>query len=224
MHFLGGARGAHEIQILMTTFGKFCHLRDTLALVTKFPVMVFSFAIALLVAARVGGAAQAQAPDSHRNVIESLEGDYGSEPETFETFEMVALNTLETVVVRMRSDMPMGASETELAHVMRCLRTGRETTLDPKLSLLLFQIARGTGGTIELISGYRAPQHAHDKNYHSRAQAADIRVKGVSTAALFALARRLEIPGLGIYPTTGMIHIDVRDVPYHWVDYSGKSR
>jgi uncharacterized protein YcbK (DUF882 family) len=190
----------------------------------KLPLMFFSVAIALLTPELRGGAEPLPASENHRNVIESLEGDHGSEPETFETFEIASLNTLETAVIRMRSEMPTDASGTELAHVMRCLRTGRESALDPKLSLLMFQIARETGGVIELISGYRAPQHAHDKNYHSRAQAADIRVRGVSSAALFALARRLQVPGLGIYPTTGMIHVDVRDVPYHWVDYSGKSR
>jgi uncharacterized protein YcbK (DUF882 family) len=190
----------------------------------KLPLMIFSVAIALLTPELGGGAEPLWMSENHRSIIESLEGDHGSEPETFETFEIASLNTLETVVIRMRSNAPMGASEQELAHVMRCLRTGRETSLDPKLSLLLFQIARNTGGVIELVSGYRAPQHTHDKNYHARAQAADIRVRGVSSAALFALARRLQVPGLGIYPTTGMIHIDVRDVPYHWIDYSGKSR
>jgi uncharacterized protein YcbK (DUF882 family) len=34
-------------------------------------------------------------------------------------------------------------------------------------------------------------------------------------------ARKLGVRGLGTYPTTNMIHIDVRDDPFSWVDYSG---
>jgi uncharacterized protein YcbK (DUF882 family) len=153
-----------------------------------------------------------------------IEGEHGSEPETYESFELVSLNTLETVTVKMRADAPFGESEPEVRHLMRCLRTQREVPIDSQLLVVMLRIARDTGGVIELFSGYRAPHHAGDHSYHTRAKAADIRVRDFPRHALFALARKLSIPGLGIYPSSGMIHIDVREVPYHWVDYSGPSR
>jgi uncharacterized protein YcbK (DUF882 family) len=156
--------------------------------------------------------------------LEVFEGELATEPETYETFEVFALNTNESVRVVMHGDVPTPDSSKALDHLFRCLRTEREAHIDDSLTRVMFALARESHGTLELISGYRAPRHLGDRNYHSRAQAADLRVRGVPRQVLFALARKLNIPGLGIYPTSGMIHIDMRDEPYRWIDYSGPAR
>ncbi len=156
--------------------------------------------------------------------LRSLEAlDVAAEVTAFETFRIVAVNTREEVVVEMSG--PGGAaseaSMREVARLLRCLRTQTEHEIDPALVAMLHRIAREAGGTVELVSGFRAPTHARDHNFHTRGQAADIRVPGMKTLELRALTRRLAAPGVGYYPVSKMIHVDVRDVPFAWTDWSG---
>jgi uncharacterized protein YcbK (DUF882 family) len=151
--------------------------------------------------------------------LEVLEGDTPSEPETFETFSIISVNTNETTEIRMVRGYPTASSYKALSHILRCLRTEREAEMAPELVAILFELARRVQAPMELISGYRVP-HGNRRNYHERAQAADVRFKGVPAQVLFGVARKMNIPGLGIYPVSGMIHVDVRETPYRWVDYS----
>jgi uncharacterized protein YcbK (DUF882 family) len=135
------------------------------------------------------------------------------------TFTIRAVNTGESVHVQMAGDAPTEASARALAHLFRCTRTQREHDVDPRLVLALARLAAATGGDLELVSGYRAPKHARDKNFHTQGMAADVR-----TWDLRKLAADQSVPGLGYYPTSKMVHVDVRDVPYKWTDWSGPSR
>lgn len=170
----------------------------------------------------VPASAHQEAPGEQARVLQVLEGERGSEPQTYEQFVVHAINTGEDVTIDMVAGEATEASRQSLTHQFRCLRTEREAEIDTHVISLLFQLARHVHAPIELVSGYRAPTHARDHNYHARGQAADVRVKGLPTRTFFQLARSLHIPGLGLYPASGMIHIDVRDVPYRWVDYTGK--
>jgi uncharacterized protein YcbK (DUF882 family) len=140
------------------------------------------------------------------------------------SFVVRSVNTGESVTVLMKDDVPEPESERELAHLLRCLRTHKEHAIDPRLVVALSRIAAATGGEIELVSGYRAPKHGRDHNFHTQGMAADIRVSGVRTWDLRRLADAQGVPGVGFYPTSKMIHVDVRDVPYRWTDWSGPSR
>ena len=141
-----------------------------------------------------------------------------------ETFQIRSVNTLETVDVRYVDGVLDPASRQQIDHLMRCLRTDRAKPIDPRLVDALRDIAREVGGKLDLVSGYRAPQHRWDHNYHNRAQAADIRVPGMPAYKLRGIARKLGIKGVGWYPTTNMIHVDVRDEPYYWVDWSASGQ
>jgi uncharacterized protein YcbK (DUF882 family) len=140
------------------------------------------------------------------------------------SFTIKALNTGETVTVRMLGDTPTDESARALAHLLRCTRTQKEHDIDPRLVAVLSHLAEATGSDLELVSGYRAPKHARDRNFHTQGMAADIRVPGVRTWDLRKLAQDQKVPGLGYYPTSKMVHVDVRDVPYKWTDWSGPSR
>jgi uncharacterized protein YcbK (DUF882 family) len=139
------------------------------------------------------------------------------------SFTIRSVNTNEAVTVAMNGDIPEPESAQKLAHLARCLRTQNEHELDPRLVRVLADIADETGGDIELISAYRAPKSGHDHNFHTQGMAADIRVKGMRAWDLKRTANALAVPGLGYYPTTKMIHVDVRDTPYRWTDWSGPS-
>jgi uncharacterized protein YcbK (DUF882 family) len=137
------------------------------------------------------------------------------------TFEIHSANTLESVTVRYVDDVLDPTSKQQLDHLMRCLRTDSAKPIDPRLIDALRGIAKEVDAPLWLVSAYRAPQSWRDHNFHNRAQAADIRVEGMPAWKLRKIARSLGVKGVGWYPTTNMIHVDVRDEEYFWTDWSG---
>lgn len=148
---------------------------------------------------------QAVRPDVHRS----------------ESFELVAANNGEKMTVHLVDGAVTPESATEAKHLMRCLKNDKEHDIDPRLLVTLWQLARDNGGTLLLISGYRTPERRSDKNFHTLGMAADVRIPGSWAWRMRDAARKLGVHGLGTYPTTNMIHVDVRDDPFSWVDYSG---
>lgn len=105
-------------------------------------------------------------------------------------------------------------------HLMRCLHTGAETPIDPRLIDLLFRIAQRTQHRIILVSGFRAPMYSLARlSYHTRGMAADIRIPGMTALMARDLAESMGVHGLGYYPVSGFIHVDVRDERMRWTDY-----
>ena len=138
-----------------------------------------------------------------------------------DSFVLTAANNGETMTVRFVDGVLTEASAKEARHLMRALSNDQEHDIDPRLLTLLLQLARETGGRIDLISAFRPPSNRYDRNFHTRGMAADVRLPGYYAWGMRNVARKLGVPGLGMYPTTNMIHVDVRDVPFSWVDYSG---
>lgn len=144
------------------------------------------------------------------------------EAHVVDTFTIIAANTLESVEVRYVDGVVDETSRQQVDHLMRCLRTDSAKRMDTRLIDILHEISKEVGGKpLELVSGYRAPQNWHDHNFHSRGQAADIRVDGMGANALRRIARKLGVRGVGWYPTTNMIHVDTRDEDWFWTDWSG---
>ena len=144
------------------------------------------------------------------------------EAHVVETFTIIAANTLESVEVRYVDGVVDETSRQQIDHLMRCLRTDGAKRIDVRLIDILRDISREVGGKpLELVSGYRAPQNWHDHNFHTRGQAADIRVAGMGANKLRKIARKLGVRGVGWYPTTNMIHVDTRDEEWFWTDWSG---
>lgn len=137
------------------------------------------------------------------------------------TFELRSVNTLESVTVRYVDGVLDPASKRQVDHLMRCLRTESEKPVDAKLVDILRDIAHEVDAPLLLVSAYRAKEHPWDHNFHNFAQAADIRVDGMSAWKLRKVARTLGVKGVGWYPTTNMVHVDTRDDPYFWTDWSG---
>jgi len=108
-----------------------------------------------------------------------------------------------------------------LAGVFRCKRTGDRRPIDPRLLEVLSHIYDRYGKPVQLLSGYRNQENTY--SFHYRGSAADIRVPGVSIRSLRRFAETLDsgTMGVGLYPRSGFVHVDVRPPPsYRWVDNS----
>jgi uncharacterized protein YcbK (DUF882 family) len=105
-----------------------------------------------------------------------------------------------------------------LRRLMRCRRTGAEVPIDPRLIGLLYRFAQQTSQKIQLVSGYRAPGFAAPSSYHIRGMAADIRIPGMTALMVRDLARALGVRGIGYYPNSQFVHVDLREEPFFWND------
>jgi len=159
------------------------------------------------------------------DVISSADPKAASAPTPEYTFTIEAINISEVVTVHCPAPAfePDEASFAAAQHVMRAIFPDKEGKVDRRLVVLLRDIAQATGGRIQLISAFRRPSWRGDRNYHVRGQAADIRVPDMSTRKLRDVAKSLGIKGVGYYPTSKMIHVDVRDEEWFWTDWSGPS-
>jgi len=143
-----------------------------------------------------------------------------------ESFDLIMVNTQERGTIHLfgRGSRPDAESIATFKHLMRAYPFEKEGPVNLPLIETLHQIAKATGAPIELVSGYRLPQHRWDHNYHVRGQAADIRVPGVPTYKLVRLAKKLGVLGVGNYPTSAFVHVDTRDTLFYWTDWSGPGR
>ena len=109
-------------------------------------------------------------------------------------------------------------------HALRDWRNGEEHFMDPKLFDVLHGISQklDTRQPFQIISGYRSPQsnatmHAHssgvaEHSQHMQGKASDIRVEGVDLNHLHKAALSLQAGGVGLYPVSNFVHVDVARV------------
>ncbi len=92
--------------------------------------------------------------------------------------------------------------------------------MDPGLLVRLERIAqRFPGKDIELVSGHRPDARTTSRHRHGRAL--DLRVAGVSRETLRDFLRTFPETGVGYYPNSVFVHMDVREEKGYWVDRSG---
>lgn len=95
------------------------------------------------------------------------------------------------------------------------------TGIDVELLRHLVRISDTFGGrTLRVVSGYRTAG-AVERSRHKEGKALDFTVDGVSVEALYDFCRALDGVGVGYYPTSGFVHLDVRDRWTTWIDESG---
>lgn len=105
--------------------------------------------------------------------------------------------------------------------VLRDFRTGDIHTIDYKLLDLLSQIVTTleTSQPVQVISGYRSPTTnamLHEassgvaaKSLHMQGKAIDIRMPGCPLNVLHKTALALRSGGVGYYPKSNFVHVDV---------------
>jgi uncharacterized protein YcbK (DUF882 family) len=108
--------------------------------------------------------------------------------------------------------------------LLRDHRSGEVHRIDTALLDTLAAVRRRTESSapFEIISGYRSPKtnasmrsHSSEvakKSLHMEGRAVDVRQRGVDLDRLYAAARGLERGGVGYYPESRFVHVDVGDV------------
>lgn len=117
-------------------------------------------------------------------------------------------------------DTLLPKAQQQVQAVLASWRTGRSRPIDPQLIRLIAQVSDVFGGRpIQVISGYREQSHAKDSR-HKRGKALDFSIEGVPNWALRDYLRRLRHTGIGYYPNSSFVHVDVRGYPAYWIDLS----
>jgi uncharacterized protein YcbK (DUF882 family) len=125
------------------------------------------------------------------------------------------------IVYRTGNEYLPGAIR-RLDYFLRDHRNGRVHAFDPRVFDLLYTLTKDVahpGAEIQVICGYRSPQTnsflhrttvgVASHSLHMQGEAIDIRITGVSTARLRAAALALHDGGVGFYPQSRFVHVDV---------------
>lgn len=138
---------------------------------------------------------------------------------------LVRVQTRERLRIRLVS--PRG--RTRSAAVRRLAPLWRSTRADrsrgrphPRLVQNLARISDHFGGrTIYVVSGMRAARgFTRESSRHVSGKAVDFRIQGVPNTVVRDYCRTLSKVGVGYYPNSTFVHLDVRDRSAYWVDVS----
>lgn len=113
----------------------------------------------------------------------------------------------------------------EVNRLFRDHRSGAVHAIDPKLLDVLFHLQRMTGSKspIHVVSGYRSPasnaalrsvdpEGVARHSFHMEGKAVDLRIPGVQLSKLHRAALSLRAGGVGYYPESNFVHVDVGPV------------
>lgn len=109
-----------------------------------------------------------------------------------------------------------------LKHLMRHKTSRKKIAPHRRLVSLLAQISDHFGGrTIQIVSGYRLTGgYTRESSRHVSGDAMDFRVQGVPIEVVRDYCRTFGHVGVGYYPRTRFVHLDVRRESAYWVDWS----
>jgi hypothetical protein len=98
----------------------------------------------------------------------------------------------------------------------------RRKTPNARLLGLLARVSDHFGGRqIHVVSGYRLPKGLTRRtSRHVAGEAIDFRIPGVPLTTLRDYCQQFPDVGVGYYPTTQFVHLDVRKQPARWTDWS----
>jgi uncharacterized protein YcbK (DUF882 family) len=125
-------------------------------------------------------------------------------------------------IVYRRGDQYVPDALAKLDNFLRDHRTGDVRHFDPRLYDILSDLTASVGhpdGEIDIVCGYRTPStneslRAHTtgvakNSLHIQAEAIDLRMPGIDTLKLRKAALALGRGGVGYYPHSDFIHVDV---------------
>jgi uncharacterized protein YcbK (DUF882 family) len=125
-------------------------------------------------------------------------------------------------IVYRRGDQYIPEAVARLDYFLRDHRTGDVRHFDPRLYDILADLTASVGhpgGEIDIICGYRTSTtneslRAHTtgvakNSLHIQAEAIDLRMPGIDTLKLRRAALALRSGGVGYYPRSDFIHVDV---------------
>lgn len=99
--------------------------------------------------------------------------------------------------------------------------TGERPRINPRLIALLAKVSDTFGGRpLRVVSGYRERSYAAASR-HRTGSALDFSIPGVPNEAVRDYMRSFDKVGVGYYPNSSFVHLDVREGDTYWIDYSG---
>ena len=117
-------------------------------------------------------------------------------------------------------DTLLPRAEQQVRHLLASWRTGRSRDIDRRLVRLIARVSDVFGGRpVRIVSGFREKSHAK-QSHHKKGEALDFSIDGVPNWALRDYLRTLDYTGVGYYPNSSFVHVDVRGRGAYWVDLS----
>jgi uncharacterized protein YcbK (DUF882 family) len=154
------------------------------------------------------------------------------EPASAETrsLKLLNLHTREKAEIAFKRNgryLPDGLRK--INYILRDWRKNKSVSMDPRLLDLIWTVYQKTGSHeyINVVCGYRSPatnsmlrsrsRGVAKKSQHTLGKAMDFFIPGVPLAKLRAIGLKMEVGGVGYYPTSGspFVHMDVGGVR-HW--------
>lgn len=106
-----------------------------------------------------------------------------------------------------------------LTRFLRDWRTGKTKAIPERLLWHLYLVGYHFDAPLEIVSAYRHKERKSSR--HKQGRAVDFRIEGVDTKQIWEYCKRFDNVGLGYYPNSDFIHMDLRDRSYYWIDESG---
>jgi uncharacterized protein YcbK (DUF882 family) len=154
----------------------------------------------------------------HAPSTKAVETDASGRP----MLSLTTVNRGESLSIAAASDTG-GFAAVDLDRMAHLLRSagGEEHPVDPRTLALVYRIQQNfQAPEIRVVSGYRIPKPGSHSN-HGKGRAIDLVVPGVPDEEVAKYARGLGFVGVGVYPTSQFVHVDIRPRSYFWVDYTG---
>ena len=130
----------------------------------------------------------------------------------------------ETLRVRLfdRAGKVDPKARARLARFLRDRESDRQKRPHLRLMRVLAYLAdHFNGRTIIVVSAFRWENDgATGTSRHAAGEAVDVRVEGVPNEALRDYCLTLRRVGVGYYPRSSFVHVDIRDREVYWVDWS----
>jgi len=110
----------------------------------------------------------------------------------------------------------------QLTNLMRPKDSKKRKPPHARLVRLLGQVSDYFGGRpLHIVSGFRlAGGNTKDSSRHVAGHALDFRIPGVPLEVLRAYCARFNRVGVGYYPRSNFVHLDVRASDARWTDWS----
>ncbi|WP_436799520.1 DUF882 domain-containing protein [Rhizobium oryzicola] len=143
------------------------------------------------------------------------------------SLKLYFVHTGERAVITFKRNGRYDASGLQqLNQFLRDWRRNEPTRMDPRLFDLVWEVYRRSGATdyIHVVSAYRSPttngmlrsrtKGVAEHSQHMLGKAMDYFIPGVKLADLRAIGMKMQVGGVGFYPTSGspFVHMDVGGV------------
>lgn len=129
--------------------------------------------------------------------------------------------TMKVTLLDDRGGVRPGAQK-QMRELMRPRESKKRKLPNSRLLRLLAQVSDHYGGRpLHVVSGYRLPGGlTRDSSRHVAGEAMDFRIPGISLTELRDYCQKFDHVGVGYYPRTQFVHLDVRQQNARWTDWS----